>query len=261
MLRARHWLIVPALLALSACAGGDKFPFPPQFVDVNDVPPTALAAPPAPDSAIQKKEIRHIIAAQSKLSDAQKKAMMHEDSITPSMIVGPILGERYSEATHPKLFNLMRRAASDAWRIGDTTQEYWNRTRPWLADDRVELLVKRITRPSYPSGHTVTNHVWAHLLSELYPTKRKALFARAHEVGSNRMLGGVHFPSDIAAGKKLAAIIYKEMRADPTFQRELAAVRAEAKSSPSRNASYILPMGLVAECITPEPGISMTMCQ
>jgi acid phosphatase (class A) len=261
MLRARHWMIVPALLLLSACAGGDKFPFPPQFVDTNDVPPTALAAPPAPDSAIQKKEIAQIIAKQAKLSDAQKEAMMHEDSITPRMIITPILGDSYSEETHPKLYNLMRRAASDAWRIGDNTQEYWMRTRPWLADERVELLVKRITRPSYPSGHTVTNHVWAHVLSDLFPSKRKALFKRAHEIGSNRMLGGVHFPSDIAAGKKLAAIIYKEMRKDQWFQQHLAKVRAEIKSTSAHQKKHSLPSGLVPECITPEPGISMTMCQ
>jgi acid phosphatase (class A) len=250
-----HWLILPLMLALTACAGGDKFPFTPQFVNVTDVPPSALAAPPTPDSAIQKKEIAYIIAAQAKLSAAEKAQAMHEDSITPAMMVAPVLGAEYNETTHPQLFLLMRRAASDAWRIGDNTQNYWKRTRPWLSDSRVELLVKPITRPSYPSGHTVTNHVWAHVLSDLFPNKKAALFKRAYEVGSNRMLGGVHYPSDVAAGKKLAAIIYTSMHKNAEFQRAIEAARAELTSPIAANDNT----PLASEC-TKQP-MGMTMCR
>jgi len=251
-----HWLILPLMLALTACASGDKFPFSPQFVDVTDVPPTALAAPPTPDSAIQKKEIAYIIAAQAKLSDAEKAQVMHEDSITPAMLVTPVLGADYTEITHPQLFLLMRRAASDAWRIGDNTQNYWNRTRPWLTDRRVQLLVKPITRPSYPSGHTVTNHIWAHVLSELFPNKKAAFFKRAYEVGSNRMLGGVHYPSDVAAGKKLAAAIYQAMRTKPEFKRALADVRTELNKPVAANDNTHL-----AEPACHTQPMGMTMCR
>ena len=255
MLRTRaQWLILPLLLTLTACAGGDKFPFPPQFVSIANVPPTVLAAPPAPDSSIQKKEIAHIIAVQAKLSAAEKAQVMHEDTIKPAMMVAPVLGRAYNEQTHPQLFLLMRHAASDAWRIADNTQDYWKRTRPWLTDTRVELLVKPITRPSYPSGHTVTNHVWAHVLSDLFPNKKAALFKRAYEVGSNRMLGGVHYPSDVVAGKKLAAIIYASMHKNPQFQRELAAVRAELASPRAANDNA----PLADTCTKQTTG--MTMC-
>ncbi len=255
--------LLPLLLILSACANlsGDKYPFPPQFVSTEDLCPCELGAPPAIDSMEHKKEIAKIIAIQAKLSDAEKAQAMHEDSITPGMIVTPVLGAKYSEATHPKLFALLRHAASDAWRIGDNTQEFWGRKRPWLVDDRVQLLVKPITRPSYPSGHSTTNHTWAHVLSELFPNKRAVLFKHAYSIGENRMRGGVHYPSDVEAGKRLAAMIYKKMQLNVAYQRELHAAHEELKHPLAANDNAPLPRGNVAGCTTPEPGVSMTMCR
>ncbi len=226
----RHAVLVPLLLVLGSCASvTDKYPYPPQFVSVEEICPCALGEPIADGSLAQKKEIANILARQAQLSDADKTRIMAEDHITPSMMITPVLGDHYSEATHPALFTLLRHSASDAWRIGDATQDYWGRTRPWLTDDRVTLLVKPITRPSYPSGHSTTNHIWAHVLSELFPQQRTALFARAMAIGQHRVDGGVHYPSDVLAGKRLAASIYDVMRDHPEFKAELAAARTELR--------------------------------
>ncbi|MDX2095710.1 MAG: phosphatase PAP2 family protein [Alphaproteobacteria bacterium] len=224
-----HWLILPLLLALSACAGHDPYPYPLQFVSETAWSPQVLAAPPAQDSKLYAHEIDGILARQAKLTAADKAIVAAEDHIRPPMIVVPVLGEKYTEQAYPALFTLLRHSASDAWRLADATQDYWHRDRPWVADDRVTLLVSSITRPSYPSGHTVTNHIWAHVLSELFPARRQALFARAYAIGMHRVDAGVHFPSDVEAGKKFAAALYEKMRTNPTFQSELAAARAELK--------------------------------
>lgn len=234
----RH-LLLPLLLLLTACANiaGDKYPYPPQFVTTEDVCPCKLGAFPANGSKEHQREIVGIIATQAQLSDAEKAEIMAEDHISASMMVTPVLGETVSEATHPALFTLLKHAASDTWRIGDETQEFWGRKRPWVTDDRVKLLVKPITRPSYPSGHSTTNHVWAHVLSELYPAQRKAFFARANEIGMHRVAAGVHHPSDVKAGKRLAASIFNEMQRNPQFQNELNAAREELMSAPKTPAN------------------------
>ena len=221
-----HALLVPLLIVLSACAG-DKFPFPPQFVDANEISMRTLPPPPAQYSDTYKIEIQGILERQAKLSAVDKAKLHQEDHITPSMMVTPVLGEEYTEARYPQLYMLLRHAASDAWRIGDYSQEYWNRTRPWVADSRVQLLVPSIKRPSYPSGHSTTNHTWAHVLSDLFPEHSDAFFARALAIGEHRVDGGVHFPSDVMAGKKLAAFIYAKMRTSPQYQQELATARTE----------------------------------
>jgi len=261
----RFALILPLLLALTACAGGDKYPFSPQFVDGRDVTPQVLPAPPEKFSATYNAEIESILKRQAALTEVDKATVAAEDHIRPSMIVEPVLGTQYTEEAYPELFTLLRHSASDAWRLSDATQDFWQRQRPWIADSRVELLVSTITRPSYPSGHTVTNHVWAHVLGELFPAKRDALFALAYAVGKHRVEAGVHFPSDVAAGKKFAAIVVAKMRTKPEFKRALAAARAELKANRQTTANATLPRGNVPKtpvpCVTPERGVGMTMCR
>lgn len=253
----RHVFLLPFLFVLSACAG-DKFPYPPQFVTIEAVPPTAVEAPPKPDSDTQKKEVEAIIYRQAHMSDADKQAVLAEDHISPAMIMEPALGRRYTKETHPALFTLLAHAASDAWRIGDNTQDYWGRTRPWLTDSRVQLLVSSIKRPSYPSGHSTTNHVWAHVLSELFPQKREAFFNRAYEIGMHRTHAGVHYPSDVEAGKELAEIIYQRMESSTKFRQELAAARAELKAPAAANDN--LRHGTASNCNTPNAH-TMVMCK
>lgn len=222
-----RWLLVPLFVVLAACAGPDKYPYPRQFVSVEDIGVRALGAPPAPQTDQYNIEINNILARQAKLTDKQKATIMAEDHIQPSMMIDPVIGAGYTKEKNPALFALLEHAASDAWRTGDAMQEYWNHQRPWVDDSRVQLLAKPITRPSYPSGHTTTNTVWAYVLSELFPEKREALFARASEIGFHRVDAGVHFPSDVEGGKRLAAFLYAKMQQNADFQRELAAARAE----------------------------------
>ncbi len=218
-----------SLLFVAAACSSDKYPYPYQFVTSDAVCPCTLGAPYADGSPEQQAEIASILTRQKNLTAAPKHAIVVEDRITPTMMVTPVLGERYNEAAYPELFSLLRRGGSDAWRIADATQDYYGRTRPWLTDTRVQLLVSPITRPSYPSGHTVTNHVWAYILSELFPQKRATLFARALEISNHRVDAGVHYPSDVKAGKQLAAVIFANMREDAGFIKALASAKAELR--------------------------------
>jgi acid phosphatase (class A) len=230
----RRLMFFPALLLLAACAT-EKFPYPPQFVTAQEMPAPELAPPPAKGSATYENEIKRIVAAQAKLTPAEKAVLVKENHIAPEMMVYSVLGERYSEEQFPKLYALLKHAASDAWRISDQEQDYWMSPRPWYADDRVRLLVPKITRPGYPSGHTVTNTVWASVLSEIFPSKRLAFFERASQIGYHRVDGGAHFPHDVEGGKKLGALIFARMQEDDQFQQEL----SEAKQEVTEGAKLV----------------------
>lgn len=233
----RRLLVLPLLLIVSSCATltGDKYPYSAQFVESGDVCPCELGEPAAAGSRVQKKEIAWIIAAQHRLTPAQKTQIMDEDHIRPEMIVTPILGTHYTRTQYPALYTLLDHAASDAWRLADDSQDFWGRKRPWVVDKRVKLLVSPITRPSYPSGHTTTNYTWAYVLSELFPTKKAALSKRAHAIGMNRVNAGVHYPSDVESGKRLAGMIYAVMKDNPQFKTELAAAREELSTVPAND--------------------------
>jgi acid phosphatase (class A) len=227
-MKLRHSIIALSLMLLSAC-GGTDYPYPPQFVSPVEVPAQSIPAPPAKGSAQYNKEIDGIIALQSKLTEKDYAPAQMQDVIIPQKMVQPVLGQQFDPEHYPALYTLLKHAGSDAWRISDATEEYWKSPRPWYADDRVQLHVTPIYQYGYPSGHTVTFRVWAHVLADLMPSKREAFFKQAWNTGHNRIVAGVHFPHDIEGGKKLAAAIYEKMHQQPQFQREFEAAKAELR--------------------------------
>lgn len=79
----------------------------------------------------------------------------------------------------------------------------FNRPRPYLTDEGLKPCIPLEKSSAYPSGHTTLARLMGKVLSHLFPAKEKALIRRADEIAKNRVLGGVHHPSDIIAGKKL----------------------------------------------------------
>ncbi|MEC8880451.1 MAG: phosphatase PAP2 family protein [Pseudomonadota bacterium] len=63
--------------------------------------------------------------------------------------------------------------------------------------------IKPAGRFSFPSGHTAAAFVMATLLGIFYPVVATLALAFALLVGLSRVLLGVHYPSDIAAGALL----------------------------------------------------------
>jgi acid phosphatase (class A) len=80
--------------------------------------------------------------------------------------------------------------------------------------------------PSYPSGHATRGLAYAAVLAELVPERREALLERGRQVGVDRVIGGVHWPSDIEAGQRLGAALVEIWLADPANRRNVDETRA-----------------------------------
>lgn len=225
--------LIAVTLSLVGCAT-DKYPYPPQFVSIEQVPAIVLAAPPTKASVEYKKAMDSILIRQQRLTPAQIALLKVENHISPGMIVLPVLGANALPEQLPATYALLRHAGSDAWRIADNAQNYWKSPRPWYADERVALHIDTITRPGYPSGHSTTNHVWAHVLGEILPCKKTALLKRANDIGYHRVDAGAHFPFDVEAGKKIARIIYGKMKQSEEYQAMLNEARKELMASPAK---------------------------
>ena len=219
-------LLLPILL-LAACSPEVKYPYPAQYVSSAEVPPTSIPAPPRKGSTEYAREVEQIVAIQSTLTPEQITIIQNQIAIKPEVIVLPVLGAKYTEAHYPQLYDLLKRTASDAWRIGDTTRLYWQSPRPWYTEPRVKRYVEVILTPGYPSGHTATFGTWAYALGDLFPAKREELLDYAWSVGGNRIAGGAHYPHDIAGGKLLAKAVYEQMQVQPEYIAALEKVRDE----------------------------------
>jgi acid phosphatase (class A) len=85
-------------------------------------------------------------------------------------------------------------------------KQYFRRPRPYITDS---TLIPCIHRPrssfvAYPSGHSTVGYALALVLAERFPNKKTQILKQGEKIGENRLIGGVHHPSDVAAGRALA---------------------------------------------------------
>ena len=149
------------------------------------------------------------------------------------------LGVEISERQTPTAWKLMHRLELDVRNIGGPAKDHFARRRPALGNDKPICVPREPwmeTNASYPSGHSMTAWAWALILTEAAPSKADALLKLGREGGESRVICGVHFPSDVEAGRTLAAGMVARMHADPGFMADLAGLKREiatARTPPS----------------------------
>jgi acid phosphatase (class A) len=132
----------------------------------------------------------------------------------------------------------MPRAAVFFGRVGDSEDEtvdpvkkIYGRTRPFLANPDIKPLVKQSKSGAYPSGHTTRVTLMAIVLGDMLPEKRPLLWARAAEYADSRVIGGMHYPNDLAAGRMAGVAMAMAMQADPQFRAEFELAKAEVRKA------------------------------
>lgn len=78
-----------------------------------------------------------------------------------------------------------------------------NRLRPAALDPAFGTVVATPASPSYPDEYAVAGAVAATLLGRMFPSRAAHFTGLAEEAGRTRLLAGVSFPSDVAAGTQL----------------------------------------------------------
>lgn len=98
---------------------------------------------------------------------------------------------------------LMNVAIYDAMIAAWDAKYAYNRPRPTAVDPSLSAAVPVPGSPSYPSEHAAAAGAAATLLGHLYPDDAQMFMDMADEAGRSRVLAGVQFPSDVAAGMEL----------------------------------------------------------
>ncbi len=219
-------LICAAALSCST-ASPIKAAKDPYYLTVESLKTIHVGPPVALGSAQDQLDVKAVKAAQSaRTSEDCKRAQAEAVTVPPSYQemfgeVGPFPAPLSGEA---KAFLI--HVWSDLSIVSDGIKQEYKWPRVFTVDSSIEPCVKKTPSPAFPSGHTVNSRVLALVLSEIEPGKRGVYLKRADEVAQDRVIAGVHRPSEIAAGKALADQIFAGMMKAEEFRRDLAKVKA-----------------------------------
>lgn len=84
-------------------------------------------------------------------------------------------------------------------------KSFFQRPRPYVYWEHVNVLFQKPLDDSFPSGHTAIIFTAAFILAHYYPQKMRWTFGVAVWVALTRVYVGVHYPTDLLGGAILGA--------------------------------------------------------
>jgi hypothetical protein len=187
-----------------------------------------LSDPPQGGSEEALAELALVRQAVAQRTPSDEKAILEEDRVSAFNYASAI-GPEFVPGKFPKVEALMLQVEQSGGPVIREAKQHWNRPRPFMTDPAIKALAEEKSF-SYPSGHGTRGILYALVLAELFPEHREALLVRGRAIGWHRVLAGVHYPSDIQAGRVLGLAIFNELMRTDGFRKALAEAKAEVES-------------------------------
>ncbi len=226
MRRFRPILVIAVLFAFlfsPALAEEGNFISPDQ-VDLVKI----LAPPPADDSPQTQSEIKELIWIQEKRTSQEEAAAQSDDKMTIFQVAGDVLGPGFIPENLPIAAKFFERLGKDEGLLNHA-KDTWNKPRPFMLSQKIKPCVRQSMSGAYPSGHTTFAYLGGIVLANMVPEKKAEIFARAAQYSFHRMVGGVHYRSDIEAGRISGTVIAAIVMQNPNFQEEFSKARSEVR--------------------------------
>lgn len=90
---------------------------------------------------------------------------------------------------------------------------------------------------SFPSAHAAESIAQARALGLIFAERKERLLARAQQIGRDRVILRVHYPSDVAASFRIGDKIFEALRGSSRFMQDIEAVRLCPRQPTSSPAS------------------------
>jgi acid phosphatase (class A) len=222
-----------ALLALTA--------FSPALLHAEDAKPFSdnkevnllllLPPPPAPSSEQMKAELGQILTIQVTRTKAMEARAIADAKENIWRFADVVNNPKFTAEALPKVAAFFDRVIETEAAVVDPAKDVWKRPRPHLYSDLVKPVVPLSKSGSYPSGHATVGTLMGIELANMLPEKRAEIMARAWEFGQNRVVGGIHYPSDIEMGRISGTVIAQTISTHPDFKDEFEAAKAELRAA------------------------------
>lgn len=253
----RRAMVLGAALVIAGCAANARQPAPQPvmqpspaaqstgffalkgYLPRTGIPDSLLINPPPP-AAGSAAEARDLEGARAAVvlrgTPRWDLATRDADFMSPAATAGfsCAAGFAIGPQSTPKLDMLMQRVARDLAGATGPTKRKFMRQRPFMVNGQPTCTpeMEDVLRKdgSYPSGHSSLGYGWGLVLAEAVPDRAARLVARGRAFGDSRRICNVHWLSDIEEGRVVATAVVARLNAEPEFQADLAAARAEAKA-------------------------------
>lgn len=212
-----------------------------QYVDASALDLVRLLPPPpANDSKETRAELDEMLRIQKKRTDVQVSRAQADADISVNRFKDALgAPPGFDVKNLPAMTLLFRKITTDEFVVVGTGKDRFARPRPFVLEPRLKPVVEKPPNGAYPSGHTVWAHTVGLVLAEMVPERRVQLMDRAEEFSNNRVVAGVHYPSDIESGRMAATAFAAALFASPAFQSDLAAAKVELRQALNLTAATL----------------------
>lgn len=220
MLRQYLSLFLFTFIAVCVQAANLEITKTPTFIDPKNIPFETLPPPVAANSDAQSRDMHIVMWEQNSRTIYDIERAWGSVTLEPSYF-NEALGVRFEEARYPKLYAIMKTVMNDARIFVDAFKVHYQRPRPYQDSKDVKPVIPVEESYTYPSGHGTRGMTLALVYAELFPKQKEALLKTGLTLGQDRVIGGVHYPSDIEASVILAQALAKNIIASPTFKTQI----------------------------------------
>jgi acid phosphatase (class A) len=236
--RRIFWIRVMVVVLLATAAGAlpllGLFDHPAYLSDNVDSLVSILPPPPADDSAQTRAEIDELRTLQTHRTPeiiAFARANQKKDIEQFAAALGL---ETTRNSSLKKFRILFAQVEDDIGPYVRAAKVHFKRRRPFLVDETLTRCLDGVAGDqSYPSGHATFGWTAAYLLADMSPDSRAALMARAEQFAQQRAICGVHYASDLEAGRRSGEWLANRFLASPAYRSDAAAAASGLRSATS----------------------------
>lgn len=219
--------VVALMMAPLVSQAADATP----YADANEINLlTLLPPPPSNDSAQTKMELAEILSIQVTRTKAMEERAVADAAEDVWRFADVIDDPKFTKEKLPTFAAFFDRVVETEGAVVDPAKNAWKRPRPHLLSDLVKPAAPLSKSGAYPSGHTTVGTLMGVVLSNMLPEKRAQIMARAWEYGENRVIGGVHYRSDVDVGRIAGVTIAQTISTHADFRTEFEAARSELRN-------------------------------
>lgn len=197
------WFTGLVLILLAAGFAVRQGEAEPRFLRATQEEFVALfGVPPLANSAQTRRELDELLSIQARRTNAQADAA-RADRKTEIWQFAGALGMQPERLRDLAALGVLAEQVEDDLRpYVRAAKNRFKRRRPFVVESRIDPCFRGVRGDlSYPSGHATYGYVMAYLLADMVSEKNVELMLRAQEFARQRTTCGVHFPSDLEAGR------------------------------------------------------------